>query len=77
VKIRKDGEAPDPSSIAGTLEIEANASLDLTIGDVAARRDPRRPARGRRGRSSGRSSNAGPMTSLRLWPRQASTIWRA
>ena len=35
VKVSKDGEAPDPSRIAGTLEIEANASLDLTIGDVA------------------------------------------
>ncbi|MGE4053996.1 MAG: AAA family ATPase, partial [Vicinamibacterales bacterium] len=35
VKVSKDGEVPDPSRIAGTLEIEANASLDLTIGDVA------------------------------------------
>ena len=35
VKVSKDGEAPDPSRIADTLEIEANASLDLTIGDVA------------------------------------------
>ena len=35
VKVSKDGEAPDPRKIAGMLEIEANASLDLTIGDVA------------------------------------------